>query len=151
MRPTSNCCLETHAPDAPKVFSRASLEDLNVKPMANTVSSSRYTGKTSPNDSYFRSTKLCMRPGRGRGQDFVEQPLNDVVNEKERMKIWILHYEFGLPPLQLPVAGKDKECEEIRCGVVKFICAYQPCRFSVFNPMTSVAANFACENQLIFV
>jgi hypothetical protein len=83
----------THTPNTTQLLSGAGLKYLYVESMTNTMRGSRDTSQSSTNNSNLRSTKLLSGLWSIGGQELVQKPLNELVDEQERVKNWILHGE----------------------------------------------------------
>ena len=80
----SDLDLYTYAPYSSQMFSASLLENGDLKSMSNTVRGRRYSSQTSTNDGDLRAAQAGMRWRRGGGEYFVQDPLDDLVDPKER-------------------------------------------------------------------
>ena len=102
----------TYAPDTSQVFPRTCLEDLHIESMPNTMRSSRNTSQTSSNDGNLWSSKLRSRPWRVGRKKLIQKPLDELVEENEGMKDWILHFDDSMKDKYISrrkLEGREKE------------------------------------------
>jgi hypothetical protein len=59
--------------------------------MAHAVRSSRNTSQSCTDNRNFGSTKLCTWLWRVGGEKVAKDPLDELVDERERMEEWVLH------------------------------------------------------------
>ena len=82
--------LDTYTPYPTQIILAAGLEDHDVEPMPDTMRRGRHARDPRAYDRDLRPPEVRVRLRRPRREDYVDQPLPDLVQEEKRMEERVL-------------------------------------------------------------